>query len=777
MSFEFDFIKTMTKQIFNITGMSCGSCAAKIENSLSKTSGISSCNINFLTGQALVNYDEKKINIEHIYQVVESLGYKVATSESKEEESSQEISQNKEKTDLKNKFILGAILSVIVFLGSFPEWFSYLPKFLSNPYLLLLLTTPVQFYVGARFYQGAWRALIHKTSDMNTLITLGTSAAYLYSLIAVIFPQIFAWQSVEVKYYFDTSAIIITLIILGRYFESVVKGKASSAIKKLIGLQPKTALIIKNGKEIKIPIADLRIGDIVIVKPGEKIPIDGVVIKGESSIDEKVISGESLPVDKYPGDEVIGATQNLSGVLKIEVSHVGTDTVLAQIIKIVEDAQASKAPIQRLADKVSGIFVPIVLAIALLSFIVWLALGANLVFALSIFITVLIIACPCALGLATPTAIMVGTGMGAQKGILIKTGEALETAYKLTTAIFDKTGTLTKGKPALTDILFVREFPITNNQFPNKPQIPNSKQINKLTNQQINILQLAASLEKNSEHPLAEAIYQYAKDKKINLQEVKNFKAIAGHGVKGIIKEEKYYLGNRKLISNEAKLKINEVNKLMEELEDKGRTAMILADNKGIIGIIAVADTLKEDSLEALEILKNMGIKIAMITGDNPRTARAIAKELKIDQVLAEVLPQDKAKEVAKLQKKGEVVAFVGDGINDAPALAKSDLGIAIGSGTDIAMESGQIVLIKDDLRDVAYAIKLSQYTLKKIKQNLFWAFAYNIIGIPVAAGLLYPLTGFLLSPVIAAAAMAFSSISVVLNSTLMGKFLTKDRQ
>jgi Cu+-exporting ATPase len=532
---------------------------------------------------------------------------------------------------------------------------------------------------------------------------------------------------------------------LGKYLEGLTKGKTTEAIKKLIDLQPKEATVLRDGKEIKISVNEVLVGDIVLVKPGEKIPVDGIIIDGYSAVDEKMITGESIPVEKNVGDNVIGGTINKTGFLKLKATRVGKDTMLSQIIKIVEEAIGSKAPIQLLADKISFYFVPTVISIAILAFIIWILMGKSLAFALTVFVSVLIIACPCALGLATPTAIMMGVGLGAKNGILIKSNKALEISRKVNIIVFDKTGTLTKGEPVVTDIV--------SNNF--------SKE---------DILKLSASLEKNSEHPLAEVIVKKAKEEKLELLEVKNFKAIPGYGVVGELNGKKIILGARKLMINN-NIDPSFIEEKISVLEDQGKTVMILAQDKDIVGIIAVADTLKDYAKEAIEILHQMGKKTAIITGDNKRVARAIAKILGIDNVLAEVLPQDKANEIKKLQSKGNVVAMVGDGINDAPALAQSDLGIAIGSGTDIAIETGEIVLIKNDLRDVIKAIKLSAYTSKKIKQNLFWAFFYNVLAIPIAAGFLYPFFGFLLNPVLAAAAMAFSSVSVVLNSLLMKRY------
>lgn len=732
------------KTTIPISGMHCASCAQKIESTLKKLDGITKVNVNFATEKATVEFNEALVNENEINNAIEQLGYKVIKEVDHEAEkavSREKEAREKDIRTLKSLFIFSLLLSIPIFLIAMPfEWFN-----IEIPYkniILLLLATPVQFVVGYRFYKGAFSALKAKTANMDTLIAIGTSAAYFYSLFVVLFPNILGNNV-----YFETSTIIITFIILGKWLEAVTKGKTSEAIKKLMGLQPKNATVIRNGKEIQIPIGEVVVGDIVIVKPGQKIPVDGVVIDGVSSVDESMITGESMPVEKKKGDIVIGATINKHGSFKFRATKVGKDTVLNQIIKLVEEAQGSKAPIQRLADKVSGYFVPVVIAIAISAFIFWyFILGQSFVFSLSIFIAVLIIACPCALGLATPTAIMVGTGKGAENGILIKGAEALENAHKLTTIVFDKTGTLTEGKPIVTDILVVGNL--------------DKKEI----------LKYAAISEKKSEHPLADAIINKAKEEKIKIPDAKFFEAIPGYGIIAKYDKNEILFGNRNLMKKH-KIKIETFEEEISNLENEGKTVMILALNKKIVGLIAVADTLKEFSKEAVQKLHKMGKEVIMITGDNKRTANAIARQLGINYVLAEVLPEDKEKEIIKLQKKGKIVAMVGDGINDAPALAKADIGIAIGAGTDVALETGQIVLVKNDLRDVVTAIDLSNYTVKKIKQNLFWAFFYNSIGIPVAAGLLYPFTSFLLNPIIAGIAMAFSSVSVVSNSLLMRRY------
>lgn len=732
----------MKKTIISISGMHCASCAQKIENTLKKLKGIQKASVNFATERATVEFDESVTNESKINNAIEQLGYKVIKETDNEAEKFADREKEARKKEIRNLrilFLISLILSTPIFILSFPEWFM-----IEIPYqnlILLFLATPVQFIVGYRFYKGAFFSLRARTANMDTLIALGTSSAYFYSMIITLIPAFGKYT------YFDTSAVIITFIILGKWLEAITKGKASEAIKKLIGLQPKTAIVIRNGKEIQIPIKDVVVGDIIIVKPGQKIPVDGVIIEGLSSVDESMITGESIPVEKKKGDKVIGATINKHGSFKFKATKIGKDTVLSQIIKLVEEAQGSKAPIQRLADKVSSYFVPTVIIIAFVSFFLWyFVFGQSFIFALNNFIAVLIIACPCALGLATPTAIMVGSGKGAENGILIKSAEALENTHKLTTIVFDKTGTLTEGKPKVTNILA----------------------IDKLDEKEI--LKYAAIAEKSSEHPLAQAVINKAKEEKIKILDANYFEAIPGHGILAKYDRNIILFGNRNLMKK-YQIRINWLEKKITDLENEGKTVMILALNKKIVGLVAVADTLKEFSKEAVKKLQNMNKEVIMITGDNERTANAIAKQIGINEVLAGVSPEDKEKEISKLQKKGRIVAMVGDGINDAPALAKADIGIAIGAGTDVALETGQIVLIKNDLRDVVTAIDLSNYTIKKIKQNLFWAFFYNSIGIPIAAGLLYPFTGFLLNPMLAGAAMAFSSVSVVLNSLLMKRY------
>jgi len=741
----------MGKTILNISDMHCASCAANIENALKKEKGIKTANVNFASEKLYLEFDSAEISIARIQKIIEKLGYK-ATEETAEEEEHDHHKEAKvqEIQKLKKRFIFALVFSLPIIYMVMGEMLG-----LPMPKIFEAYGTIIQFILATaviiscfNVWMSGFKGLLRLSPNMDSLIFIGTAVAYFYSLIISVL--MFLGTKVEAHLYYESAVLILVFISLGKYLEAITKGKTSEAIKKLIGLQPKEATIIKDSEEIKIPISEVKVGDIILVKPGEKIPVDGVVIDGYSAVDEKAITGESIPVEKKKGDEVIGATINKTGVLKFKATRVGKDTILAQIIKIVEEAMSSKAPIQLLADKVSFYFVPSVIGIAIFAFIIWLLWGQPLAFALTVFVAVLIIACPCALGLATPTAVMMGTGLAAKSGILIKSGKALEIAQDVNIVVFDKTGTLTEGEPSVIDIIQVKN------------------EISKNS-----ILQLAASVEKNSEHPLAQAIVNKAREEKVNFLEVKNFQAIPGHGVSAEINGKTILFGTRKLMVD------NQINPaLVEEkmiaLENQGKTAMILAQDKNIIGIVAVADTLKDYSKEAVEMLHKMGRKVAIITGDNQRVGQAIAKLVGIDRVLAEVLPQDKAAEIKKLQNEGNVVAMVGDGINDAPALAQADLGIALGSGTDVAMETGEIVLIKDDLRDVVAAIDLSKYTLNKIKQNLFWAFFYNIVGIPLAAGILYPFTGWLLNPAIAAAAMAFSSVSVVLNALLMKRYKPK---
>jgi len=749
------------KETYKIQGMDCASCVATIERVLLKTAGVHSASANFASESALIEFDENIISESGLAKVVDGAGYhliskniKVGSFKKEEikkmpemnmdmnspQHNHMEMEQEEQIKEMKTKLIIGGILSIFIFLGSFPEWFSFVPKILNNNWVLFLLTTPVQFWIGSQFYSGLKLLIKYRTADMNTLIAIGTLAAYFYSVAVTIFPVFFTKGGIMPALYFDTSAIIIVLILLGKYFEVLMKGRASEAIKKLIGLQPKTAKILRDGKEIEIPISEVQVGDLIIVRPGERISVDGKIIEGDSEIDESMVTGESMPVHKTIGGAVIGSTINKFGTFTFQATKIGKDTVLSQIIKMVEEAQGSKAPIQRLADLVSSYFVPAVFFVAVLTFIIWLFFGPTpaFTFALINFVAVLIIACPCALGLATPMAIMVSSGSAASRGILIKDAASLEIANKIDTVILDKTGTLTYGEPVVTDIFG-------------------------------DVLQIGASIENKSEHSLAQAIVSKAKEEKVDLLHVENFQAIPGHGVSAELNSKKVLLGTRKLMADN---KINTVSweEKIINLENQGKTVIILAVDSEIIGLIAVADVLKDESIEAVQVLKKNNIDVWMLTGDNDRTARAIALRAGIDNVMSEVLPDKKSEKVRELQEKGKIVAMIGDGINDAPALTQANIGIAMGEGTDIAMESANITLMRGDLMLISEVIEISRRTMRIIKQNLFWAFFYNIAFIPVAAGVLYPFFGVLLNPIFAAVAMASSSISVVLNSLRLRK-------
>ncbi|MCC0649460.1 heavy metal translocating P-type ATPase [Clostridioides sp. ZZV15-6598] len=743
-----------------IDGMTCAACAKAVERVVKKLDGVESISVNIATDKANIDYNPSKVKLSQIKAAIEKAGYKpIEEVKNKVDVDEDKLRKEKEMNTLFIKFIVAIVFAVPLFyiamgpmiikpIGPWPlpEILNPMTNTLNYALVQLILVIPVMI-AGYKFYINGFKALFSLSPNMDSLVAIGTLAAFLYSLYTTV--QIANGQIQGMHHhqlYYESAGIIIALILLGKYLESKSKGKTSEAIKKLMGLQPKTAIVIVDGKEIETPIEEVGIGDIILVKPGTKIPVDGVVIEGYTSVDESMLTGESIPVEKNIGSKVTGASINKNGVIKFKAEKIGGDTALAQIIKLVEDAQGTKAPIAKLADTVSGYFVPIVIAIAIVSSLLWFLVGGkDIVFVLTIFISILVIACPCALGLATPTAIMVGTGKGAENGILIKGGEALESAHKVNTVIFDKTGTITEGKPKVTDI-------VLNNV------------------EEEYLIKIASSAEKGSEHPLGEAIVRYGEDKNIQIEKVDNFKAIPGAGIQVTINNENILLGNKKLMND------NNINlKVLEEksniLASQGKTPMYIAVDGNLSGIIAVADVVKESSKKAIDILHNMGIKVAMVTGDNVKTANAIASQVGIDMVLAEVLPEDKSKEVEKLQNQGKFVAMVGDGINDAPALAKADIGIAIGSGTDVAIESADIVLMKSDLMDVPTAIKLSNETIKNIKQNLFWAFGYNTIGIPVAAGLLYIFGGPLLNPMIAAAAMSLSSVSVVSNALRLKNF------
>lgn len=751
------------KKTFSMKGMHCASCVRVTERALKKVPGVSDAIVNLATEKATVLYDDNLCTPKDLADSIDKTGYKLEIEEKSGIE--EEVEKKKELQSLRNKVLMSLFLGFLILWGSFPGLMETSPKILQNFLIQLILATPVQFFAGLIFYQAAIPAIKHRTANMDTLVVIGTTVAYIYSAFVTFFPQIVERLGVEPLPYFDVSAIIIGLILLGRYLEAKAKAGTSSAIKKLIGLQAKTARIVRKNQELDIPIDQVVIGDVIRVRPGEKIPVDGEIIDGESSIDESMVTGESIPVDKTKEDLVIGATINKTGTFLYKATKVGGDTMLSQIIKLVMEAQGSKAPIQRLVDTVSSYFVPIVIMLAFGTFGVWYIIGPQpaFLFALLNSIAVLIIACPCAMGLATPTAIMVGTGKGAEKGILIKDAKSLEIANKVKVVVFDKTGTLTHGKPIVTNVILILSKSKGKNPDPSVVSLS-----------QNDILRFAASIEKGSEHSLADAIVKKAEEEKLILEKTEDFRAIPGHGITGTVniknKKLNIVFGNKKLMVREKVNVDDNAFEKVEELENEGKTVMMLSIEGSLVGLIAVADTLKETAKKGIEALQKIGIETVMITGDNRRTANAIAKEVGIDKVLAEVLPEDKEKEVRKLQLGGRKVAMVGDGINDAPALALADVGIAMGNGTDIAIESADITLVNKDLTSVAQAIGLSKKTMRTIKLNLFWAFGYNIILIPVAMGALYPNFGILLNPIFASFAMALSSISVVSNSLLLKK-------
>ena len=733
-----------------IQGMTCASCAKSVEKASGKLEGVTEANVNFATEKLNISFDPSKVKVSDIKEAIAKAGYKAVDDEIAVDADRER--KEIERKALWNRFIISAIFTTPLLYMAMGHMLMFpLPDILHPEmyplmfaYVQLVLVIP-SMIAGYKFYTVGFQALFRRSPNMDSLIAIGTSAAFLYGIYAIYEIAIGNFEYVN-NLYFEAAGVIITLIMLGKYLETVTKGKTSEAIKKLMGLAPKTAIIIKDGKEIEISIDEVEVDDIIMVKPGEKMPVDGIVVEGTTAVDESMLTGESIPVEKNAGDNIIGASINKNGSIKYRATKVGKDTALAQIIKLVEDAQGSKAPIAKMADIISGYFVPIVIILAVVSALSWYLFGGeSLIFAMTIFISVLVIACPCALGLATPTAIMVGTGKGAEHGVLIKSGVALETTHKVQTIVFDKTGTITEGKPKVTDVV---SSGLSENE----------------------LLQLVASAEKGSEHPLGEAIVKGAQNRGLAIKKLEAFKAIPGHGIEVTIDKKNIIAGNRKLMIAR-NISLENLEATSDKLASEGKTPMYIAIDDKIAGIIAVADTVKTNSKKAIDHLHRMGIEVAMITGDNRRTAEAIAKQVGIDRILAEVLPQDKANEVKKLQAEGKKVAMVGDGINDAPALAQADIGIAIGSGTDVAMESADIVLMKSDLMDVPTAIQLSKSTIRNIKQNLFWAFGYNTLGIPVAMGLLHLFGGPLLNPMLAAAAMSLSSVSVLINALRLKGF------
>ncbi|MCX5964759.1 MAG: heavy metal translocating P-type ATPase [Cyanobacteria bacterium] len=751
----------MNTTTLKLRGMSCASCANSIESAIRAIPGVSESNVNFGIERASVTYNSAQTNVAAIQAAVVAAGYSAEPIQEQDllngDNDTERKTRQAESRDLHLKVWTGGIISAILVIGSIPMMtglsIPLIPMWLHNFWLQAIVTAPVQFWCGKSFYVNSWKALKRHASTMDTLIALGTSAAYFYSLFVTIFPGVLISQGLEPSVYYETAAVVITLILLGRLFENRARGQTSEAIRKLMGLQAKTARIVRNGQELEVSIAEVQLDDVILVRPGEKIPVDGEVIEGSSTVDEAMVTGESIAAKKQPGDEVIGATMNKTGSFKFRATRIGKDTFLAQIVKLVQQAQGSKAPIQKLADRVTGWFVPAVIAIAMLTFIIWYNIMGNVTLALTTTVGVLIVACPCALGLATPTSILVGTGKGAENGILIKGADSLELAHKLQIIVLDKTGTLTQGKPTVTDFITIDRMSHSN---------------------ELNLLQLAASVEQNSEHPLAEAVVQYARSQQVAIIDVIEFEAIAGSGVQGQVAGRFVRVGTHRWM-NELGLKAQGLlEPQRDKLEHLGKTVIWIALDEKVHGIMGIADALKPSSADTVRALKTLGLEVVMLTGDNRPTAEVIAREVGITRVLAEVRPEQKASTISELQASGKIVAMVGDGINDAPALAQADVGIAIGTGTDVAIAASDITLISGDLQGIITAIQLSHATMRNIRQNLFFAFIYNIAGIPIAAGILFPFFGWLLSPMIAGAAMAFSSVSVITNALRLRNFQPK---
>ncbi|MEH1806532.1 heavy metal translocating P-type ATPase [Nostoc sp.] len=755
-----------------LRGMSCAACANNIEKAIRSVSGVIDCNVNFGAEQATIKYDRSLANLQKIQSAIASAGYSSDSLQEEllsEEDDAEKASRQALQRQLSLKVVVGGVISIFLLLGSLPMMtglnLPLIPNFLQNSWVQLVLTTPVVFWCGGSFYRNGWKSLKRHTATMDTLIALGTSAAYLYSLFVTFFPKFFIAQGLIPHIYYEVAAIVITLILLGRLLENRARGQTSEAIRKLIGLQARDARVIRDGREIDVPIAEVRINDVILVRPGEKIPVDGEVIAGASTVDEAMVTGESLPVKKQPGDEVIGATINGAGAFQFRVTRVGNDTFLAQIVKLVQQAQGSKAPIQRLADRVTGWFVPAVIAVAIATFVIWFNFTGNLTLATMTTVGVLIIACPCALGLATPTSVMVGTGKGAENGILIKGADSLELAHKIQTIVLDKTGTLTQGKPTVTDFVTVNGTANGN---------------------ELQLLQLAATVEHNSEHPLAEAVVKYAQSQEVSLIDAKNFTANAGSGVQAVVANQLVQIGTQRWLT-ELGINTMSLQQYKDAWEAAGKTVILIAVDGELQGIMGIADALKPSSAAVVKALQKLGLEVVMLTGDNRKTADAIALQVGIQRIFAEVRPDQKAAIIQSLQgeiekfpkskiqnPKSKIVAMVGDGINDAPALAQADVGIAIGTGTDVAIAASDITLISGDLQGIVTAIQLSRATINNIRQNLFFAFIYNVIGIPIAAGILFPIFGWLLNPIIAGAAMALSSLSVVSNALRLRNFQPK---